>query len=124
MSLLDDFTLIPGDFREKDPRQVAFMYPQSIISSQQKFIAYNKKMQMFVYYHSLDVAETMAKLMNYVLLPTSILHWRRAKQLGADRRVRIGRNIFYLVKRSELTSKEVARLVEYAEEIRQEVSNF
>lgn len=121
---LDDFTLIPGDFREKDPRQLAYMFPQSIISSQQKFIAYNKKMQTFVYYHSLDVAETMAKLMDYVLLPTSILHWRRAKQLGADRRVQIGRNVFYLVKQNELTSKERERLLDFAQEIRSEVSSL
>lgn len=121
---LHDFSLIPNDFREKDPRQLAYLYPQRIISSRQKFIAYNKKMQSFCYYHSLDVAEKIAKQLNYILLPASILHWRRKKTLGAERRVQIGRNIFYLVSRTELTDKEAEELVEYAAEIRKEVANF
>lgn len=121
MSPLKDFSLVPIDFRLKDPRQLAFLYPDNIISSKQKFIAYNKKMQTFIFYHSLDVAEHMAKLMDYILLPSTCIHWRRAKALGDKRRVTIGRNIFYLVKYQELNKNEINKLLNYADEIQKEV---
>lgn len=121
MSSLDNFSLVPLDYKAKDPRQLAYMFPQSIMSSQQKFISYNKSMQNFVYYHSLDVAEHMAKLMDFILLPAACIHWRRAKALGEKRRVQVGRNIFYLVKPNELNKNEINKLVDYADEIRKEV---
>lgn len=121
MNQLNQFSLVPGDYKAKDPRQLAYMFPHSIMSSEQKFIAYNKKMQTFLFYHSLDVAEHMAKLMDYILLPAACIHWRRAKALGDKRRVQVGKNIFYLVKENELNKNELNKLYEYAEQIREEV---
>lgn len=121
MMQLDEFSLVPGDYKAKDPRQLAYMFPRSIMSSEQKFISYNKKMQTFLFYHSLDVAEQMARLMDYILLPAACIHWRRARDLGAKRRVQVGRNIFYLVKQSELNKNEINKLIDYADTIRKEI---
>lgn len=120
MKNLAEFSLVPLDYKTKDPRQLAYLFPESIISSQQKFISYNKSMQTFIYYHSLEVAEHMARLMDYILLPASCIHWRRAKELGESRRVPIGRKMFYLVKENELNKNELKRLLDYAEDIRNE----
>ncbi|MEK4427605.1 hypothetical protein [Solibacillus sp. FSL K6-1523] len=121
MNPLSDFSLVPGDYKTKDPRQLAYLFPRSIMSSEQKFISYNKKMQTFLFYHSLEVAEHMAKLMDYILLPAGCIHWRRAKALGDKRRVPVGRNIFYLVKYQELNKNEINKLLNYADEIQKEL---
>lgn len=118
MSELKNFSLVPGDFKSNDPRMLAYLYPNSIINSERNFVTYNKKMQKFIYYHSLEVAEHMAKMMDFILLPAACIHWRRAKTLGEKRRVNVGRNVFYLVKENELTKLEMKKLMDHTSEIR------
>lgn len=116
--MMNNFSLVPVDYKSKDPRMLAYLYPQSIIKSPQSFISYNKKIQSFIYYHSLEVAEHMAKMFDFLLLPASCIHWRRAKSLGEKRRIHVGRNVFYLVKEEELTKSEKKKLIDHIGEFR------
>ncbi|WP_282154818.1 hypothetical protein [Cytobacillus gottheilii] len=102
---LQEFSLIPVDYREKDPRTLPFLYPQSL-----NIVAYAKKMQEFSYYQALEVAETLAKMQGFVLLPWSCIHWERAKNLGHDRKIKIGRKSFFLLKTDEMTKTEKRKL--------------
>lgn len=118
MNSLKDFSLVPVDYKSKDPRMMAYLYTKSIVNSEREFVSYNKKMSSFCYYHSLEVAEHMAKIMDFILLPSACLHWRRAKKLGEKRRVNVGRNVFYLVKEDELTLLEKQKLMNHASDFR------
>jgi hypothetical protein len=109
---LDDFSLIPKEYRKKDPRCLLFLYPNSI-----NIVAYAKSMQRFAFYQALEVAEDLAKRQGYILLPWSCIHWQRAKSYGVDRKVKIGRKSFFLMKPNELTKSEEIKLEKYLEEM-------
>ncbi|MBQ6448887.1 hypothetical protein KGR20_09475 [Cytobacillus oceanisediminis] len=108
----DTFSLIPPDYKKEDPRGLLYLYPNSL-----NIVAYARKMQQFSFYQSLQVAETLAKRQGYILLPWSCIHWKRAKTLGHDRKIKIGRKSYFLVKVDELTSKEETKLNTYLEEM-------
>ncbi|WP_445505737.1 hypothetical protein [Niallia sp. 03091] len=109
---LNNFSLIPKDYKKADPRGLLYLYPNSI-----NIVAYARKMQLFSYYQSLEVAESLAKRQGFILLPWSCIHWKRAKKLGHDRKIKIGRNSFFLIKVDELTKKEEMKLQYYLEEM-------
>lgn len=109
---LEDITLIPKDFKKKDPRSLLYFYPTTI-----NFVAYAKKMQEFSFYQSLKVAEDLAKRQGFFLLPWDCIHWERAKKFGPDRKVKIGRNSFFLMKLNELTKNELQKLKLYLLEV-------
>ncbi|MDP4086029.1 MAG: hypothetical protein Q8934_15605 [Bacillota bacterium] len=110
--MIEDYSLIPKEYRKKDPRSLLFLYPNSII-----IVAYAKRMQLFAFYQALEVAEDLAKRQGFILLPWSCIHWQRAKNYGADRKVKIGRKSFYLMKLNELTKSEDMKLKKYLDEI-------
>ncbi|WP_445486487.1 hypothetical protein [Niallia sp. 03133] len=112
---LDTFSLIPIDYKKADPRGLLYLYPNSI-----NIVAYARKMQQFSYYQSLEIAEILAKRQGFILLPWSCIHWKRAKKLGNDRKIKIGRNSFFLIKINELTKKEEIKLQCYLEEMKQD----
>lgn len=108
-----DITLIPSNYKDKDPRTLPFLYPESI-----NIVSYAKKVQAFSFYQTLEVAEDLAKRQGYILLPWSCIHWQRAKNYGIDRKVKIGRKSFFLMKPEELTKGERRKLKEYIQEIK------
>lgn len=114
MMTLDDFTLIPEKYKEKDPRALLYLYPNSL-----NIVAYAKKMQKFSFYQALEVAEDLAKRQGYILLPFSCIHWERAKKYGVDRRVKIGRKSFFLMKITELTKTEKEKLRLHLDDLKQ-----
>lgn len=109
---LSEFTLVPREYRKKDPRTLLYYYPTSI-----NVVAYAKKMQKFSFYQTLEVAEELAKKQGFILLPYSCMHWQRAKNYGVDRKIKIGRNSYFLMKPNELTKTEIAKLKKYLEEV-------
>lgn len=111
---LDDFTLIPDTWKNKDPRSLLYLYPNSV-----NIVAYAKKMQQFSFYQALAVAEDLAKRQGFILLPHSCIHWERAKKFGDERKVKIGRNSFFLMKIKELTKKEMEKLEAHLEDLKQ-----
>lgn len=111
---VNKFTLVPADYRDKDPRGLLYLYSETL-----NIVAYAKKMQRFAFYQSLSVAEDLAKRQGYILLPWSCIHWQRAKEFGADRKIKIGRNSFFLMKPDELTKTEEKKLKIYLTELNQ-----
>ena len=113
---LEDFSLIPKGYKNKDPRPLTFLYPNSI-----NIVAYAKKMQEFSFYQSLEVAQDLAKRQGFILLPWECIHWQRAKAFGVDRKVKIGRKSFFLMKIDELTKTERMKLENHLQVINQAV---
>lgn len=110
----ENFTLVPSDYKRKDPRQMAYNFADTIRNTEKGLVIYNRYVQQFIYYHSLDTAEQVAKAFNYILVPSSCIHWRRAKHFK-DRRIMVGREAFYTVTPSELNKNELKKLKEYME---------
>ena len=108
---LEEYSLVPNGFRDKDPRQLLYHNPTTI-----NIIAYAKKMQRFSFLQALEVAEDLAKRQGFILVPYSCFHWQRAKAYGADRKVKIGRNSYFLMKPNELTKNEIKKLKEIIQE--------
>ncbi|WP_017472792.1 hypothetical protein [Amphibacillus jilinensis] len=105
---LNTITLVPNHYKDKDPRTLPYLYPETI-----NIVAYAKKVQVFSFYQTLEVAEDLAKRSGFLLLPYSCMHWQRAKQYGVDRKVKIGRKSFFMLKPNELTLGERAKLKDY-----------
>ena len=112
-----DLTIVPANYKEKDPRQLAYNFPNFIRDTEQGLVIYNKYVQKFIYFQGVEAAETVAKMFGCILVPTRCIHWRRTK-LFTDRRVAVGREAFYIVKKHELIKNEIDRLKEYIEEMR------
>lgn len=112
---LEKYSIVPKDYKEKDPRPLLYLYPESI-----NLVSFNKQIQTFSFYQTLEVAEDLARRQGFILLPWNCIHWQRAKAFGVDRKVKIGRKSFFLMKIQELTKNEKAKLMEYLEELNQE----
>lgn len=102
---IQEYSLVPKDYKEKDPRTLPYLYPTTL-----NIVAYAKKMNEFSFYQALDVAEQLARLQGFILLPWSCIHWERAKKLGHDRKIKIGRKSYFLVKENEMTKTEKSKL--------------
>lgn len=111
---IDEFTLVPEKYKDKDPRALLYLYPNSV-----NIVAYAKKMQKFSFYQALEVAEDLAKRQGFILLPYSCIHWERAKKYGVDRRVKIGRKSFFLMRLNELTKNEKEKLQLHLADLKQ-----
>lgn len=110
---LQDFTLIPENYKKKDPRAWLYLYPNTV-----NIVTYAKKMQDFSFYQALEVTEDFAKRMGYILVPWGCIHWQRQTALGNERKIKIGRKSFYYLKPSELTKVEREKLQKYLEEFK------
>lgn len=116
---LEQFTIIPKGCktqelvrRKKDPRTLPYLYPNTI-----NLTSYAKKAQEFYYYQCLEVVEDLMKRQGFILLPYECIHWNRAKVFGPDRKVKIGRKSFFLMRVNELTKSEKKKLGMYLENI-------
>lgn len=106
------YSIIPKNFKLKDPRPLIYLYPEKV-----NLVAYAKQVQKFSFYQSLKVAEDLANRQGYLLLPWSCMHWERAKEFGPDRKIKIGRKSFFMMRENELTKTEKRKLDLYLEEI-------
>lgn len=118
MISVEEFTLIPSSYKKNDPRSLLYLYPTTV-----NIVAYAKKMQQFCFYQALEVAEDLAKRQGYILLPFNCIHWERAKQFGPDRKIKIGRKSFFLMRIQELTKKEMTKLENHLAEIQENAAS-
>lgn len=109
------YSLIPFDYKKNDPRSLAYFYPKTL-----NIVLFAKKMQDFSFYQALEVAEEMAEKQGFLLIPWSCIHWKRAKNFGNDRKIKIGRKSYFLMKESELTKTEKIKLELYLDELQDE----
>lgn len=115
---MKEFSIIPSDLEEKDPRPFAFLYPNMIRNDDQSFIAFIKKLQRFTFYKSLKYFEDYGHANGFILLPATVLHWRRRSAFGAERRVKVGKKTFYFVREDELTELEKKKILEHIADVR------
>lgn len=108
------FTIVPETYKNKDPRQFAYHQRNNMITSNRAFVTYNKYVSDFLFYHSLQAAEEVAKCFDHILVPTNCLNWRRAQDL-AQRRIFVGRKSFYTMFPEELRPIEKKKLLRYLE---------
>lgn len=118
---LKNYSLVPNDLLDKDPRNLAYYMPESVRATNISFISFLKRMQRFSFYQNISYFEEFAHANNMILLPASVLHWRRREKLGDSRRFRIGRSAFYLVRVDELTEGEKKKLLDHIEVVREGV---
>jgi len=112
---LKNYSLVPKEYKDKDPRRLPWLYPTTL-----NLVYYAKKMQEFSFYQALGVAEDLAFKQGFILLPHACIHWQRAKNYGQDRKIKIGRNSFFLMKIDELTKSETMKLEKYIEKLHKE----
>lgn len=113
-SLAEDlrpYSIVPEGFRESDPRSLLYHYPSLPV------VKYAKLMQRYSHLQALDVAEDLSMRQGYVLLPSSCIHWERVRKYGPERRIKIGRYSYYLMRLKEMTDSELAKLKNYIEEM-------
>lgn len=105
------YSLVPSDFREKDPRNLPYHFPSIPV------VKYAKLMQEFCYFAQLEAAENAAKKAGFILLPFNCMHWQRRKQFTEERKIKIGKYSFFMMKVNELTDSERTKLDDYLEEL-------
>lgn len=112
MNELKEFSIVPKEFEKKDPRQLLYHFPSLPV------VKYAKLMQVYSFNTTVKVAEELANRQGYVLLPFKCIHWQRAQKFS-ERRLKIGKNTFYLMQLKELTGNEKSKMIDYIEEVNQ-----
>ncbi|EEK59083.1 hypothetical protein PDJ82_26845 [Bacillus cereus group sp. TH43LC] len=104
-------SVIPNKFQDKDPRQLLYHFPTL------PAVKLAKLYQEYCFFKQLELAEDMAHKMGFILVPYECMHWQRKKAFGNDRKVKVGRNSYFMMQQNELTRTEKRKLEEYLEEL-------
>ncbi len=107
---MQHFSVVPVKYKDKDPRALVYHFPSMPI------VKFAKLMAQFTYYKQLEVAEDLANRQGYILLPFNCMHWQRRGQFP-ERKVKIGRNSFFMMKITELTKSEEIKLKDFLYEV-------
>lgn len=106
------YSVLPHTFKDKDPRHLLFHFPSFPV------VKYAKIMQEYCFYKQLKVAEEVAHKQGFILVPFDCMHWQRKKLFGADRKVKIGKNSYFMMNPNELTKSEEQKLNDYIQELK------
>ncbi|MED4570976.1 hypothetical protein P9302_16050 [Brevibacillus agri] len=99
-------SIIPNSDPVKDPRTLLYFYPK---------MPAVRFAQMVSEYHNDDklrMAESIAHSLGAYLVPSSCLHWR-FKQQHADRKVQVGYQTYYSLRREEMTDGAFQKFVDH-----------
>lgn len=110
---MKQFSVVPDTFRDRDPRNLLYHFPNMPV------VKYAKLMQEYCFYKQLQVAEDIAHKQGFILVPFECMHWQRKKNFASDRKVKIGRNSYFMMKVEEMTKVERVKLEQYLEGIKQ-----
>lgn len=94
----------------KDPRHLLYHFPR--LSAQ-------RYAQLIADFHNDDklrMAESIAAGLGCLLVPSCCLHWR-FKQNHSARRVQVGYQTYYVVKREEITDGAYQKYVDYVNKL-------
>ncbi|WP_016696476.1 hypothetical protein [Rhodococcus rhodochrous] len=94
----------------KDPRPLLYFFPN---------LPAQRYAQLIANFHNdekLKMAEQIAQVMGGLLVPSCCLHWKFKKR-NADRKVQIGYQTYYAVKRDEITANAYQKYLDYVAEI-------
>lgn len=103
------YSIVPNKFEDKDPRNLLYHFPSLPI------VKFAKMYQEFSHYKQLKVAESMAKSFGCVLVPLECMNWKRRQKFGVDKKIKVGRNSYFIMQLNELTTLEKKKLKEYLE---------
>ena len=103
-NLIHSYSLIPQNFKEKDPRALMYHFPNM---PKIKFV---KLMTKYSYFRALEAVEECANKSGYILLPRKCMTWKRAKEYDTDRKVKVFGNSFFMMNPTELTKGEKTKL--------------
>lgn len=106
------YSVLPDTFKDKDPRTLVYHFPSFPV------VKYAKIMQEYCFYKQLKVAEDIARKQGFILIPFECMHWQRKKLFGSDRKVKIGKNSYFMMQPNELTKSEEQKLNEYIKELK------
>lgn len=112
--LMDDlkaYSIVPADFDEKDPRMLPYHFPSFPV------VKFAKLMQIYSFNKTLSAIQDVAHRQGYVLLPAVCMHWGRVKKFGQERRAKVGKHNFYMMRLNELTQVEINKLQNYIREM-------
>ena len=106
----ESLSLIPNDYKDKDPRTLLYHFP-----SMHK-VKLVKMLNKYYFYRALESAEQIANKNGFILLPFSCMHWQRKRDFAEDRKVHVLGKSFFMMKITELTKSEKEKLVNYIDE--------
>ena len=78
-------------------------------------VKYTKLTSDYHYWRAVDAAERTAKVCGRLLIPAGCLHWQRKTRLD-DRRIQIGKTVYYCLSADELTDLERDKYLRLARE--------
>lgn len=118
--ILVRFSVVPENLLERDPRAVAYRFPESVRVSDAKFVAYLKRLQKFHNYNTLRILESFIKRdSGRYLVPGELLNWRRRDKF-AKSKVEVGGKAYFALSLAELTPTEMMKYESFVEEVRGE----
>lgn len=109
---LQKYSILPDAFHNKDPRNLLYHFPSL------PKVKFAKIMRKFCFFKQLEVAEEMAHKLGYILVPFECMNWQRKKNFSNDRKVKIGRNSYFMMNVNELNKNEINKLQRYIQELR------
>lgn len=112
---MTNYSIVPQG-RCRDPRQLLYHYPSIPVVRYAQLVAEFHHIQM------LRLAEDIAHKQGFLLVPASVLHWRQKQEIAAERQVTVGKQVFYMMRKTELSKRALEKLQEYLEELREEAS--
>lgn len=109
--MIAEYSLIPPTFKDRDPRTLVYHFPSM------PSIKVAKMYQEYTFYKQLQVAEEMAQNMGYILIPYKCIHQKRREKFSYNRKIKIGRNSYFMIALNEMTRIEKQKFKEYIQEL-------
>lgn len=114
MKNLMSLSIVPNHKVSKQPYNIPYHNPHFPL------VKYNKIITDYFFWKQVQVAEEMAKMNGFLLVPSICLSWKRVKKFSAYM-VPIGRKTFYQIKPADLTEGEKKKFLDYVSMLDQEV---
>ena len=112
------YTIIPDNLAARDPRSLAYRFPDRVRSSDVRFVAWIKRLTRFFNFNTLRIIEDFVKRdSGRYLVPGTIMNWRRREKYQ-NSRIEVGGSVYFAMHLRELTPAEMKKYEDYVEEAR------
>lgn len=107
-------TFYPRNYRERDPREYLFKYPDRIHPT-----VLSKSLSNFLHYSLLDLMESTAAYEKQVLVPFSCFTWRRIRALKDINyfSFKVGKESYFMINPLDLKQIERGKLQNYLDNL-------
>lgn len=107
---MQNLSLVPRYKIEKDPRNLAYLFPSMPLAK------FSKATDEYFHLKALLAVESIAKMVDHILVPAACFHWQRKKQLQ-HRNVRVIGRSYYVLMLDDLSDMEKAKYEDMIGEI-------